>query len=167
MERLRIGVIGLGWFGEIHCETIVGVPNLELAALCTRTPERLSAMVDDAGVRGLGHPAAAERVCGERARERQLHEARETRALDDGLHGFERSLPGNRRRMHHIPGEAAAITGHLPIERPFQGRSNVAMHGPDQIEQVVPAGLARGALPESFAHVVLLRRTCVCAAQAN
>ena len=41
MERLRIGVIGLGWFGEIHCETIVGVPNLELAALCTRTPERL------------------------------------------------------------------------------------------------------------------------------
>ena len=38
MERLRIGVIGLGWFGEIHCETIVGVPNLELAALCTRTP---------------------------------------------------------------------------------------------------------------------------------
>ncbi|HEY7765252.1 MAG TPA: Gfo/Idh/MocA family oxidoreductase, partial [Aestuariivirgaceae bacterium] len=41
MERLRIGVIGLGWFGEIHCDTIVGVPNLELAALCTRTPERL------------------------------------------------------------------------------------------------------------------------------
>src|SRR6476620_12425692 len=44
MERLRIGVIGLGWFGEIHCETIVGVPNVERAALCTRTPERLSAM---------------------------------------------------------------------------------------------------------------------------
>ncbi len=38
MDRLRIGVIGLGWFGEIHCEAIVGVPNLELAALCTRTP---------------------------------------------------------------------------------------------------------------------------------
>ncbi len=28
MDRLRIGVIGLGWFGEIHCETIVGVPIL-------------------------------------------------------------------------------------------------------------------------------------------
>src|SRR3954453_17935822 len=50
MERLRIGVIGLGWFGEIHCETIVGVPNLELAALCTRTPERLSAMAGKFGV---------------------------------------------------------------------------------------------------------------------
>ena len=44
MDRLRIGVIGLGWFGEIHCDAIVGVANLELAALCTRTPERLAAM---------------------------------------------------------------------------------------------------------------------------
>jgi UDP-N-acetylglucosamine 3-dehydrogenase len=44
LDRLRIGVIGLGWFGEIHCDAIVGVANLELAALCTRTPERLSAM---------------------------------------------------------------------------------------------------------------------------
>ena len=26
MSAIRIGVIGLGWFGEIHCETIVGVP---------------------------------------------------------------------------------------------------------------------------------------------
>ena len=50
MERLRIGVIGLGWFGEIHCETIVGVPSLELAALCTRTPERLAAMSAKFGV---------------------------------------------------------------------------------------------------------------------
>ena len=53
MNRLRIGVIGLGWFGEIHCETIVGVPNLELAALCTRTPGRLSAMGQKFGVRKL------------------------------------------------------------------------------------------------------------------
>ena len=36
-RRAKIGVIGLGWFGEIHAETIVGIPNLELAALCTRT----------------------------------------------------------------------------------------------------------------------------------
>jgi UDP-N-acetylglucosamine 3-dehydrogenase len=50
MKRLRIAVIGLGWFGEIHCETIMGVPNLELAALCTRTPERLAAMGEKFGV---------------------------------------------------------------------------------------------------------------------
>ena len=50
MSAIRIGVIGLGWFGEIHCETIVGVPNLELAALCTRTPERLNAQAAKFGV---------------------------------------------------------------------------------------------------------------------
>ena len=44
MNRLRIGVIGLGWFGEIHCETMAGIPQLELAGLCTRTPDRLNAL---------------------------------------------------------------------------------------------------------------------------
>jgi hypothetical protein len=23
---VRIGVVGLVWFGEIHCETVIGVP---------------------------------------------------------------------------------------------------------------------------------------------
>jgi UDP-N-acetylglucosamine 3-dehydrogenase len=41
MEPVRIGVIGLGWFGEIHCQAIAGIPGLELAALCTRTKPRL------------------------------------------------------------------------------------------------------------------------------
>ena len=53
MDRLRIGVIGLGWFGEIHAETIAGVPDLELAALCTRTPDRLAAMGEKFGVKKL------------------------------------------------------------------------------------------------------------------
>lgn len=51
MDRLRIGVIGLGWFGEIHCETIMGIPNLELAALCTRTPARLKQQAAKFGVK--------------------------------------------------------------------------------------------------------------------
>lgn len=51
MDRLRIGVIGLGWFGEIHCDTIVGVPNLELAALCTRKPDRLGELAKKYGVK--------------------------------------------------------------------------------------------------------------------
>jgi UDP-N-acetylglucosamine 3-dehydrogenase len=51
MDRLRIGVIGLGWFGEIHCDTIVGIPNLELAALCTRKPDRLAELAKKYGVR--------------------------------------------------------------------------------------------------------------------
>ena len=51
MNRLRIAVIGLGWFGEIHCEAIVGIPHLELAALCTRTPDRLKALAGKFGVK--------------------------------------------------------------------------------------------------------------------
>jgi predicted dehydrogenase len=51
MNRQRIGVIGLGWFGEIHCEAMLGVANLELAALCTRTPDRLDALARKYGVR--------------------------------------------------------------------------------------------------------------------
>ena len=51
MDRLRIGVIGLGWFGEIHCETIAGIPNLELAALCTRRPDRLAEQARKFGVK--------------------------------------------------------------------------------------------------------------------
>jgi predicted dehydrogenase len=42
MDRIRIGIIGLGWFGEIHCDAIASVPNLELVALCTRRPDRLA-----------------------------------------------------------------------------------------------------------------------------
>lgn len=42
MSQLRIGIIGLGWFGEIHAETIIGLPNLKLHALCTRNAERLA-----------------------------------------------------------------------------------------------------------------------------
>ena len=51
MDRLRIGVIGLGWFGEIHCETIAGIANMELAALCTRKPERLAEQAAKFGVK--------------------------------------------------------------------------------------------------------------------
>ena len=50
MERLKIAVIGLGWFGEIHCETIAGIPELELAALATRRPDRLQEMSAKFGV---------------------------------------------------------------------------------------------------------------------
>ena len=41
MDRVRIAVIGLGWFGEIHCDAITAIPTFELAALCTRTQSRL------------------------------------------------------------------------------------------------------------------------------
>ena len=39
---LRWGVIGLGWFGEIHAEVLASMPGIELAAVCTRRADRLA-----------------------------------------------------------------------------------------------------------------------------
>ena len=41
MKKVRHAIIGLGWFGEKHCEAVAGLPNAELVALCTRNPARL------------------------------------------------------------------------------------------------------------------------------
>ena len=33
MATLKVGVIGVGWIGEIHRSMIAGVPGLKLAAM--------------------------------------------------------------------------------------------------------------------------------------
>jgi predicted dehydrogenase len=40
-KNLRWGVIGLGWFGEVHADALSVMPGVELAAFCTRRRERL------------------------------------------------------------------------------------------------------------------------------
>ncbi|MFO1095135.1 MAG: Gfo/Idh/MocA family oxidoreductase [Planctomycetaceae bacterium] len=42
MRRTRFGVIGLGWFGEKHCEALAEIADVELYALCTRNESRLN-----------------------------------------------------------------------------------------------------------------------------
>jgi UDP-N-acetylglucosamine 3-dehydrogenase len=49
-RTVRWGVIGLGWFGEIHADTLAKMPGIELAALCTRRPDRLAELADRYGV---------------------------------------------------------------------------------------------------------------------
>jgi len=51
-NTLRWGLIGLGWFGEVHAETLAAMPGIELAALCTRRPQRLAELADRFGVAG-------------------------------------------------------------------------------------------------------------------
>ena len=46
----RVAVIGLGWFGEKHCEALAAIPGVELYALCTRTVKRLRDVADRFGV---------------------------------------------------------------------------------------------------------------------
>ncbi|MBW0000148.1 MAG: Gfo/Idh/MocA family oxidoreductase [Verrucomicrobia bacterium] len=43
MEKVRLGIIGVGAMGEVHAQNILNgkVPRCELAAICDRHPERL------------------------------------------------------------------------------------------------------------------------------
>ena len=50
MEQLRVGVIGVGWFGTVHCRAIADHPQLELAALCDASEDRLAEMAREHGV---------------------------------------------------------------------------------------------------------------------
>ncbi|MEZ5351897.1 MAG: Gfo/Idh/MocA family oxidoreductase [Bryobacteraceae bacterium] len=49
MPRVRMGVVGLGRFGEVHCQALKAIPEVELTALCTRNPERLRLLADRFG----------------------------------------------------------------------------------------------------------------------
>jgi UDP-N-acetylglucosamine 3-dehydrogenase len=50
MNRIRCGVIGLGWFGEHHVDTLMQLPQAELTAICTRRPDRLGEVAQKYGV---------------------------------------------------------------------------------------------------------------------
>jgi UDP-N-acetylglucosamine 3-dehydrogenase len=45
-KPVRFGIIGLGWFGGVHAETLAVMPGIELAAVCTRRPQRLNEIGD-------------------------------------------------------------------------------------------------------------------------
>lgn len=42
MKRIKHGIIGLGWFGEKHCEALAAIPNVEIHSICTRNAARLA-----------------------------------------------------------------------------------------------------------------------------
>ncbi len=46
MQQIRYGVIGLGWFGEKHCEALSAIPSVDLCAVCTRTESRLEEVAE-------------------------------------------------------------------------------------------------------------------------
>ncbi len=50
MKTIKIGVIGLGSFGETHCQAWANISGVELHALCTRRQPRLAELADRFGV---------------------------------------------------------------------------------------------------------------------
>lgn len=51
MKTIKCGVIGLGWFGEKHCEVLNDLPWADLSAVCTRRPDRLKEVADRFGAK--------------------------------------------------------------------------------------------------------------------
>ena len=50
MRQIRCGVIGLGWFGEKHCEILHDLPFANLHSVCTRRPSRVQEVADRFGI---------------------------------------------------------------------------------------------------------------------
>ena len=50
MRQIRCGVIGLGWFGEKHCEILHDLPLANLHSVCTRRPGRVQEVADRFGI---------------------------------------------------------------------------------------------------------------------
>ncbi len=46
MDKIRCGVIGLGWFGEHHVDALQQLPMTEVIAVCTRRPERVKEVAE-------------------------------------------------------------------------------------------------------------------------
>lgn len=44
MERIKVGVIGLGWFGEHHIDTFQSIPIADVQAVCTRREAHLKSI---------------------------------------------------------------------------------------------------------------------------
>jgi predicted dehydrogenase len=54
VNQLRVGVIGLGYFGERHARIYEGIPNARLVAVCDRDEERASALGKRLGAASVG-----------------------------------------------------------------------------------------------------------------
>lgn len=47
---IRVGIVGLGSFGEAHIQTFQSLPGVEVTAVCSRTPERVRSICDEYGI---------------------------------------------------------------------------------------------------------------------
>lgn len=51
MKMLRVGVIGLGWFGARHARVYSQLPNTEVVGVCDADPQRLREISSVTGAR--------------------------------------------------------------------------------------------------------------------
>ena len=53
MKTIKIGVIGAGFIGEIHLQSLLEIPQVESVAVCERDPGRLQAVGEKYGLQAL------------------------------------------------------------------------------------------------------------------
>ncbi len=51
MEKVRVGVVGLGWFGEKHLRILSQLPNVEIVAVSSRSESRAKQVARQFGVK--------------------------------------------------------------------------------------------------------------------
>ncbi len=122
--KIRHGVIGLGFFGEIHAEVLSGMYGVELAAVCTRRPDRLAAVADKFGV-GKRYPDYRDLLADPEIDSVSItthinqHAEIAVATLQSGKHVFlEKPMAGTNRECEAIVKAAMAakgkfMTGHI------------------------------------------------------
>lgn len=118
---VRWGVIGLGFFGEVHAETLAAMPGIELAALSTRRPERLAEVADRFGASRRYtdyHELLADPAVDVVSVTTHVYDHRDITvdALAAGKHVLlEKPMAGSVEDCDRIVDAAAAATGHFMV----------------------------------------------------
>jgi len=50
VQRLKVGVVGCGFQGRLHIESLSRIPGVEVVAVCDRDPRRLAEVANDYGI---------------------------------------------------------------------------------------------------------------------
>lgn len=51
MKTVKIGVLGLGWFGQKHARVLAQLPQVELISVCSRIPDRARQVAEECGAK--------------------------------------------------------------------------------------------------------------------
>jgi predicted dehydrogenase len=57
MEKIKVGVIGVGYLGQFHAEKYAGIPDVELVGIADADPARVAQVADKFHTRAFSDPA--------------------------------------------------------------------------------------------------------------
>jgi predicted dehydrogenase len=116
MSKLRVGLTGLGNFGKLQCSILASLPNVEIVALCTRTPSKLEYFGERYNVKNLytDHGEMVKRDDLEAVfivSDEKLHFTQALQAIEAGKHVFLEKPMALTYREAKIIAESASNSG--------------------------------------------------------